>query len=220
MLLRYIFSGYDIITIIKIILYSIPAILIALSIHEFAHALAANKLGDPTAKNLGRLTLDPLKHLDPLGTIMMLLVGVGWAKPVPINPRNFKKLRRDDVIVSLAGITANLLTAFVFTGVLAIIVNTFNTQNDVTVIFYTIVMIIVQFNIGIAVFNILPIPPLDGYHVLKNIFIKLGPNFFWNYERFGQLILLFVLISGSAGNIIGTIVSGIFNLFTGIFGLV
>ena len=220
MLLRYIIGGYDFVTIIKIVLYSIPALLIALSFHECAHAFAAYKLGDPTAKNLGRLSIDPFKHLDLLGTLMMLLFGFGWAKPVPINPRNFKKYRRDDIIVSLAGIVANLLTAFIFMGLLAIIQKNFTNDNEVGVILYTIVYIIIIFNISIAIFNILPIPPLDGYHVLKNIFAKLGPNFFWNYERYGQIILLLIVFSSAAGNIISSLSSGIFNLFAGIFGVI
>ena len=96
-------------------LYRIPAVLIALVLHEWAHGYAAWRLGDPTAKMMGRLSLNPLRHLDPLGTVMMFLLGFGWAKPVPINPRYFKRPRRDDLIVSLAGIAMNLLLFLVFT---------------------------------------------------------------------------------------------------------
>ena len=98
-------------------LYILPAILIGLTVHEWAHAYAAYRLGDPTAKNLGRMTLNPLAHIDPIGFAMLLLVGFGWAKPVPVSPRNFKHYRRDDIIVSLAGITMNILIAFVFSFV-------------------------------------------------------------------------------------------------------
>jgi Zn-dependent protease len=96
------------------LLYILPAILIGMTVHEWAHAYAAYKLGDPTAKNLGRMTLNPIAHFDIFGFLCLLLVGFGWAKPVPINSRNFKHFRRDDIIVSLAGITMNLIVAFLF----------------------------------------------------------------------------------------------------------
>ena len=99
------------------LLYSIPAVLIALCFHEYAHAWMANKLGDPTAKNMGRMTIDPTKHLDLIGTICMLLFRFGWAKPVPINPRNFKKPKRDEILVSVSGVAMNLLVAFVAYGI-------------------------------------------------------------------------------------------------------
>lgn len=94
------------------LLYTLPAIIIGLTVHEWAHAFAADKLGDPTAKNLGRMTLNPFAHIDLFGFLCLLVVGFGWAKPVPVNPRNFKNYRRDDIIVSLAGIAMNLVVAF------------------------------------------------------------------------------------------------------------
>jgi Zn-dependent protease len=95
-------------------LYVLPAIIFGLTIHEWAHAYVAYRLGDPTARNMGRMTLNPIAHIDPFGFIMLILVGFGWAKPVPVNSRNFKNFKRDDILVSLAGIGMNLLVAFVF----------------------------------------------------------------------------------------------------------
>jgi Zn-dependent protease len=195
------------------ILYNIPAMLIALSFHEWAHALAAYKMGDPTAKNLGRLTLDPFKHLDLIGSIMILLVGFGWAKPVPVNPRNFRKLRRDDNIVSLAGCAVNLILGFLFTGLLFALFAA-GVRNEIAL---TIVQQIVFVNIGLAIFNLIPIPPLDGYHVFKNIFVRISPNFIFQYERYGQFILIAIILFAS--NAIGFLISSVYGWFISFFNL-
>ena len=115
------FGSTDLSTILLEILYRIPGILVAISFHECAHAYAAYKCGDPTARNLGRMTLNPFAHFDPIGLVMMLLVRFGWAKPVPINTRNFKHPRKDELIVSLAGVATNLIIAFVTLGVVYVL---------------------------------------------------------------------------------------------------
>lgn len=219
------FSGMDIMTILMMSLYRIPGIMIGMAFHEFAHAYAANKLGDPTAKNLGRMTLDPLKHLDPIGVIMLVVFGFGWAKPVMVNPRNFKKLRRDDTIVSLAGVTANLIVAFIITGIMVIFFKTsyFNLfafySTSVQDILYNVLYFTLVINLSLAVFNLIPVPPLDGYHVFKNIFIRLGPQFFWNYERYGQIILMIIIFSGGASQTIGFLINSLQSAFNGFFSL-
>lgn len=205
-------SGFNIVE----MLYRIPGILIGLSVHECAHAYAAYKLGDPTAKNLGRLTLDPLKHVDIIGMIMLVLVGFGWAKPVMVNPRNFKKPRRDDTIVSLAGAAANLLTAFILTGVVFLLQYAFLIDN---MIVFNIIYSAILINLSLAIFNIIPIPPLDGYHVLKNALIRIGADFFWQFERYGQYILIIFIISGMASATIGFLLPPVFNLFLSFFKL-
>ncbi|HQQ41265.1 MAG TPA: site-2 protease family protein, partial [Clostridia bacterium] len=148
------------------LLYILPAILIGMTVHEWAHAFAAYKLGDPTAKNLGRMTLNPIAHFDIFGFLCLLLVGFGWAKPVPINSRNFKHFRRDDIIVSLAGITMNLIVAFLFSFiyVLGFTKCGLGTNEAFTSIFGSILSI----NLALAIFNLLPIYPLDGSHVLES----------------------------------------------------
>lgn len=206
-------------------LYSAPAILIALTLHELAHGYVALKCGDPTAQMLGRLSLNPLKHLDPIGTAFMFLFGFGWARPVPINPRNFKNFRRDEVLVSIAGVVTNLVL-FVCGTLVMIGVNELLWKPEVYALseltthegmlsfsgvnFYAVMdpknthlfmlsagdgryyvtemaeylktpwllhvqrfaMSFCSINLGLALFNILPIPPLDGYHVFNDILLR------------------------------------------------
>lgn len=202
------------------LLIRIPLVLIALSFHEWGHAFAAYKLGDPTARNLGRMTLDPFKHVDIVGLISMVLFRFGWAKPVPVNPRNFKHLRRDDTIVSLAGITMNFLLAFVSVGLVSAIMLIFNWYNAV---FDEIVGEFFFINLGLMVFNLLPVPPLDGYHVLKNALPRVKPQIWWNYERFGYIVLIGLMVTGVVGELLGTVVryisSGISWFYGSLFSL-
>ncbi len=179
-------------TIIQV-LYSLPAILIALSFHEWAHAYAAYRLGDPTARNLGRMTLNPFSHIDPIGFVMLLFVRFGWARPVPINPRNFKKPRRDDTIVSLAGVTVNFLLAFASVIILYIYI-ALGGRNDVLM---TILDYFCIINLGLMVFNLIPIPPLDGSHVLENLLIRtVGPRPFVFLSKYSVILLVVLLFAG------------------------
>lgn len=194
---------------------SIVTVIIALSIHECAHAYAAYKLGDPTAKLGGRMTLDPLAHLDIMGFICMVVLGFGWAKPVPVNPRNFKNMRVGEIVVSLAGITANFLLAFI-TLFIGMAVLRFTSWNNP--VFMNFIMSLTTINIALMVFNLLPIPPLDGYHFAKNMLIgKVSLNFFWTYERYGQFILLGLIFFGAVSGLLSTVTSGI---YTGMFSVI
>lgn len=150
------------------LLYRIPAILVALSFHEWAHAYAAYKLGDPTARNMGRMTINPFAHIDPLGFLTLLLFRFGWAKPVPISTRYFKNARRDELIVSLAGVAANLILAFLSMGVLYIFIFTTGVNQAGMELFSNFFFL----NISLCIFNLLPIPPLDGYHVAQCLFLR------------------------------------------------
>jgi Zn-dependent protease len=175
-----------------ILIISIPAVLWAISFHEFCHGYAAKLLGDPTAEMQGRLTLNPLKHFDPIGALMLLFVGFGWAKPVPVDTRYFKNVRRDMIIVSLAGIVGNLLTAFVFIRIMRFI--PISVLGFVGITFFQTMIII---NIGLAAFNILPIPPLDGSKVLYGFIPFKWLRFYYFLEQYGFIILMVLVFTGS-----------------------
>jgi Zn-dependent protease len=170
------------------LLFSIASALIALSIHEFAHGYAAYKLGDHTAANLGRLTLNPIKHIDPVGALFMVLFRFGWAKPVPINPRNFQNPKRDFAISSLAGPISNIITALIstliyviFSKVLVFTIDTaWSTLVYNTCYFFSV---FAALNVGLGVFNLIPVPPFDGSRIIGAI---LPDKIYWKvmkYER-------------------------------------
>lgn len=199
-----------------------PAIIFSLTVHEYFHAWTANKFGDPTAKNMGRLTLNPLAHLDLMGTLMMFLSGFrfGWAKPVPINPYNLKNLRHDDFWISAAGPLSNLGLAFIG-GTLFRLMGAFDLlgQFDAFDIFlYLFIMI----NCSLAIFNLLPVFPLDGSHILRNLFPeKYGPTFdkIERYSPYALMILIFssfVLPVSLIWLILGPIIKTIVYLFSGL----
>ena len=196
------------------LLYTLPAIIIGLTVHEWAHAFAADKLGDPTAKNLGSMTLNPFAHIDLFGFLCLLVVGFGWAKPVPVNPRNFKNYRRDDIIVSLAGIAMNLVVAFFATILFYFGVYRWNLGSNEA--FYTIFLSIVTINLSLAVFNLLPIYPLDGSHVFESLFMRYIPRFFMFLRQYGQYILIALLVSGLVSTVLGTVVGWLFEGFSSV----
>ena len=144
----------------------LPGLIIAMVIHEYAHARMAVALGDFTPRLMGRLTLDPRAHIDPIGLIMLFLVRFGWAKPVIINPNNFKKPRRDDILVSVAGPAANLIIAFVTLFLLVLFTKYAGRPSSGAI--YVLRLIII-YNINFAIFNMIPIPPLDGSHILREL---------------------------------------------------
>lgn len=206
---------------IQDLLYRIPAVLVALSFHEWAHAYAAFRLGDPTARNLGRMTINPIKHIDPIGLIFMIIARFGWAKPVPVNPRNFSKPRRDDIFVSVAGVSVNLMLSFISAGVFFFIFGVLNITNGSL---ETIIRYFFTINLCLAVFNLIPIPPLDGYHVFKNATIRVfSPNFFMALERYGFVILSVLLITNVINSILGFVVDPVSSGFSAfwlfVFGL-
>lgn len=187
-------------------LLSLPAILYCLSIHEFAHGWISYKLGDPTARNLGRLTLNPIKHIDPFGFIALLVAGFGWAKPVPINMRYFKKPKRDMALSALAGPVANLLSAFFFAFVYVLvnkltddyiidnIMSITESQIQICTFINMIFFFFVYLNISLALFNLIPIPPLDGSHILDFFLPRKVYVLYHKYDQYISLILMAVLI--------------------------
>ena len=240
-------------------LLAFPGRILALSLHEFAHAWMANRCGDPTAKMMGRLTINPLKHLDPLGTVLMLVVGFGWAKPVPVNPRNFRNYRQDDLKVSLAGVTMNLimflLSLVVMTAVVGLALSRvpagnltttgvsifrMNYQGTDALIFpadntyvpvmqllrnlpyspgeelikpvfgsvagnlYQMLGYFAMTNLVLCLFNLLPIPPLDGYHVLNDLILRKKQLFATpQTARIASTVLFVLVITGVVGRGIG-----------------
>ncbi|WP_343343280.1 site-2 protease family protein [Terrisporobacter petrolearius] len=168
------------------LLASLVGIAIAISIHEFGHAYSAHLLGDDTAKYDGRMTLNPAKHVDPLGLIMLIVCHFGWAKPVPVNPNNFKNYRVGNIIVSLSGALGNLVGAIAC----ALIVK-YSDMYAIQLIFDNAMWI----NIGFGAFNLLPIPPLDGWGVISSLLPYKYNEFIYKYENIGYVVLLIALFT-------------------------
>lgn len=184
----------------KLLLIQVPVILFSLSIHEFAHAYVAHLLGDDTAKRLGRLTLNPLRHLEPFGTILIFLVGFGWARPVPVNMLNFKNPRRGMLFVALAGPVSNLLTAALAGIVLRNIPPEIAASGGVSNIYMvcmTMIAFTIQIGVALAVFNMIPLPPLDGSRVLYGILPERYAYSYSRIEPYSIMILMFLFIFGS-----------------------
>ena len=179
-------------------IFRIPALLIALTVHEYAHARAAVTLGDPTPRFMGRLTLNPVSHLDPFGLLMLWLFKFGWAKPVPINPNNFKDYRQGMLMVSLAGPISNMLLALLTAFAIAILTK-LQLLNGV---WLKILWMTYSYNIILAVFNLVPIPPLDGSKVLASILPGRQGQVFEQMEQYGPFILMALVYVGVIGMII------------------
>ena len=165
----------------------IPVLLFAITIHECAHGKAALSLGDPSAKQAGRITLNPLRHIDPLGAVCLFLFNFGWAKPVPVDVRFFNNIRRDVTLMSLSGPIANISAAFVA----GLFLRYFPLKLE---IYLTLMLNMVIMNIGLGIFNLLPIPPLDGSHVLENLLPPVISEKYHTMARFAPIVLISLLI--------------------------
>jgi Zn-dependent protease len=201
-----------------------PPILLALSFHEYAHAYIANKFGDDTAKQSGRLTLNPLAHLDPIGTIMIFLVHFGWAKPVPVNMHRLRNPKKDMIWISAAGPLANMILALI-SGILLRFIFAIGgapNQHSITGLLIYAVFMSLQINLALAIFNLLPIAPLDGSKILFGLLpVKHGDKIYF-LERYGPFILLGLIIFGRAtgvpilGGLIWPFVKFFSKIFSGI----
>jgi Zn-dependent protease len=197
------------------IILAVPSILIASTVHEYAHGWAAYKLGDPTAKAAGRLTLNPLKHIDPIGALCMILFRFGWSKPVPINEYNFERREVDTALTALAGPVSNILLALL-TGLINLIF-----KPDPSSIFALILIVFASINISLAVFNLLPIPPLDGHKIVRALLPKKLRYYWEKLERFSIfIILIFILPISPLSAWTSTFLSGTITKLLSLLGFI
>lgn len=208
-------------------LLRIPIILIALSVHESAHAFVAYKLGDPTARNFGRITLNPVKHFDIIGGLCMLLFGFGWAKPVPVNSRNFREPKRDMALTSFAGPVSNLILGFIgillyhitFSVIMAVGVASSSFGYNIQLLLLQFFVVFASLNIGLAIFNLLPVPPLDGSRLA---FLFLPDRLYFKimqYERYIYIAMIILMATGVLTTPLSYIARFIYRGFDFIVGL-
>ena len=211
------------------IFFQVIVLLFAICVHESAHAWMANRLGDPTAKMMGRISLNPIVHIDPFGTIIMPLILIvlgfppfGWAKPTPVDTRNFKNPVKDDILTAVAGPVSNFLTAFVSILILAIMEHGANTRIgrnfqhvDVSSPLATLFYLAMWINVVLGVFNLIPLPPLDGSHVIRHFLSYDALRVYDRLGYFGLIIMLFVLPLAGC-NIVGSVIAPFMAFFQGL----
>ncbi|MFS8582017.1 MAG: site-2 protease family protein [Limnochordales bacterium] len=198
---------------LDVLILRVAAVLLALAIHEYAHAAAAVRLGDPGPKFDGRLTLNPLAHLDPVGTLMLFFFSFGWAKPVMVNPARFKNPRRDMMWVALAGPLSNIALAFALARLAPFILNI--VPPGALRATWMFLQVSVQLNIWLAVFNMLPLPPLDGSKVLMGILPRRYAYRYARLESYGTVILLLLVVSGMLFRVLQPAYSAVARLVVG-----
>lgn len=210
------------------LLFSIPGVLIAITFHEFAHGYVAYKLGDNTAKNEGRLSLNPLDHLDPVGSLMLLFAGFGWGKPVHVNPQNYtRKMSMDtgEALVSVAGPAMNIVLSFIFT-LIFFAVNKFAGDvflaSTVGQVILTMIQYVIFINVGLGIFNLIPLPPLDGSKIIKPFLPAKAKIWFESNEMIFSIVFVILWISGLTeiiiSPVIGAVSTAILNLGNLIIG--
>lgn len=215
MILRNILSGGSPMEILQSIVFSLVAILIAMTFHEFAHAFASYKCGDPTAKLLGRMTLNPMKHVNPMGIILLLLFGFGWANPVIISARNFKNKRVGMVVTSAAGPLMNFVLSFialliyVVFGILALANDNNFIISNLSLLFYYISM----YNMSFGIFNLIPLPPLDGSKVVAGFLPAKWQYKYLSLERYSSIIFIALIIVLNRMDFISPLMSLLYGLF-------
>lgn len=192
----------------------LPGIIIGLSFHEFAHAWVSDKLGDPTPRRQGRVTINPLAHIDWMGFLALLLVGFGWGKPVQIDPGYYKHRRRDEFLVGIAGVTMNLLLAIAFSIPARAMLKAFSgpSVSDIVYNIYLIIFYIVSINIVLMVFNLIPCPPLDGWGIITQIFRLDRYSWWYKVYQYGTWILLGLIVFNVTDLILTPLVSRILGM--------
>lgn len=201
------------------ILAFICAITIALVMHEFAHAFAAWKSGDPTAKMMGRMSLNPARHVEPLGLLSFVIVGIGWAKPVPVNPFNYRNFKWGNFWVSIGGVLTNFVLGFVFSLCFFVVHSFANLDNYGNILLWHFFRFATVINIALMIFNLLPIPPLDGYNLLRS-FTKPNNQFMQFLRNYAMIILIVVLIISMTTGGIFHLVNGIIWMFNSLWGVI
>ena len=211
------------------LLISVPGVLIAITFHEFAHAFAAYKLGDDTAKREGRLSLNPLDHLDPIGTVLLLFAGFGWGKPVHVDPRNYTRrfsMEKGEAIVSIAGPVMNFVVAIVFALIYCAIFKFSGLSflgSTTGGVIMSIIGATISINIGLGLFNLIPLPPLDGSKVIMPFLPYKAKSWFINNEQIFYIIFVVLWLTGLTSYIISpainVVTNGVMNLATAIWGL-
>ncbi len=201
-------------------LFILPGIIIGLSFHEFAHAKVSNLLGDPTPKIQGRVSLNPRAHIDPLGFLLLLLIGFGWGKPVQIDPRYYKHPRRDELLVSLAGVTMNLVVAIAGAAVLRIISAVssqflYETQGGNVVM--QIMTGLISINLVMMFFNLIPLPPLDGFGIITQLFRLDSKPWYPRFYRLGPMFLMIIILLNLTSYVISPAVSWTYSLIMDLF---
>lgn len=204
------------------LLMSLPAVLIAITFHEFAHAFVADKLGDDTPRRQGRLSLNPFAHLDPIGSIMLIFAGFGWGKPVEIDSRNFNrniKMPVAEAMVAAAGPIMNFILAIIFAVIYAIIWKFAPTfmVNQIGFIIMLMIQSCIAINLGLGIFNLIPLPPLDGSKIVKGFLPYNAKNWVQQYEQYFYIAFVVIWVTGIAGIIISPLISG---AYTGLMKLV
>lgn len=181
----------------------LPRIIIGLSFHEFGHAYVSTKLGDPTPRLQGRVTLNPLAHIDPVGMVTLIFCGFGWGIPVQINPSYYKNRRRDEILVGLAGVTMNLILAIVFSFILKLVAMSYDLLGaEFGSVLYQVIMNVVGINVVLMVFNLLPVPPLDGFGIATNLFHLEKYSWYEKVYQYGYFILIFMVLIGFVDTIL------------------
>ena len=200
------------------LILQIPALLVAVTVHEVSHGLVADRLGDPTARQLGRLTLNPLPHIDPLGALAFVLAGFGWAKPVPVNARNLRRPMRDMALVAAAGPASNFIIAFV--ALIAVrLVSRIGAGPFIVEPLAGMLVYVYLFNLALGIFNLIPLPPLDGGHFLPYFFPRGSWTLLHQLERYGPFILILLVMTGATRFIIGPALSAMSALYLGLVRL-
>lgn len=198
------------------LLLSVPAVLLAITVHEFGHAYSAYKLGDNTPVQQGRLTLNPFYHIDPLGIAMLLFTHIGWGKPVQVNPRNYNRnisVEKADAIVSFAGPLMNFITAIIFTIIYAMILKFglfAKLTSNIAIIILTMINYVIIMNIGLGVFNLIPLPPLDGSKIILPFVSYNAKRWLQENEQIFYIIFLALWITGIAGSVISPVIGKLY----------